>query len=526
MQYTSFLYLSLLLLVFIVYYILPVKYRWTALLIGNLIFYAASGLKQMVIMIISSFAVWLITGKIGRLGLEQKELRSLDLSNEEKKEKTKAVQKKKKNYLYIGLVLLVGTLFVTKYTNFVLKIAGRIVRSQSIPFVQLIVPLGISFYTFIMDSYLVDVYKGKCEAQNNYFRFLTFACFFPAVVQGPISRYSQLAPQLYEGHKFNIRNFRDGAILILWGFAKKLVLAEEIGIFVNQIFDHSSQYRGMIFLLAAAAYSIQTYADFSGCMDIGLGAARIFGIELTRNFLRPYFSKSIPEFWRRWHVTLGTWFKDYVFFPYSISKTAGAVNKTVRDRFGKTAGRTVSVALPLLLVWFLTGLWHGAEMKYIVWGLYHGTLIILGAVFGERLAVLTEKLHIRTDCFSFRFFQMARTFFLCCIGRIFFRAAGLRNALSILYRMCTGKGIGSWPVWEVTQYTRSDIWNFAVIVLLLAAWLIVSIMQEKGKDVLKCLDEQNLIFRWGLLYLLLFTVLLAGHYGPGFNTSAFIYEQF
>ena len=425
----------------------------------------------------------------------------------------------------MAVILALG---VVKYTNFVL---GNIYKVQSLfgwqgdpMVVKLIVPMGVSFFTFQIISYLVDVYKGDAKAQRNFLRYTLYSSFFPSVVQGPIPRYSQLGTQLETPQKFKFENVRDGAVIIMWGFAKKLILAERLAVFVNTIYDDYTSYRGVILMIATVAFSIQIYADFSGCMDIATGSARLFGITLEKNFLRPYFSKTLPEFWRRWHATLGSWFREYVFFPFSISKGLLKFNKQVRKIFGDAVGRIIAAALPILLVWMLTGIWHGAEWKYVVWGLFHGTLIILSTIFTPYNQKLVEKFNIRTECFSFRLFQMARTFTLCCIGRVFFRAGSISAAIGIFKNSFKGFGLSLVMDGNIYNYGLNEK-NMIVVLIAVVVLLLVSILEEK-KDMIEALNEQNVVFRWIIVYALFFAVLIFGKYGPGYDAAGFIYEQF
>ena len=280
----------------------------------------------------------------------------------------------------------------------------------------------------------------------------------------------------------------------------------------------------MIFAIATDAFSIQIYADFSGCMDIARGTARLFGVELPKNFIQPYFSKTMPEFWRRWHATLGSWFRDYVFFPFSVSKASLKLNKKARDLMGNEAGRIVAATMPILVVWMLTGIWHGSEWKYVAWGLFHGILIMRSTIFTPHFDKLSEKLKIKRDCFSFRLYQMARTFFLCCVGRVFFRADSFGAALVIFKRTLQTTGLYLLTNGKFFTYGLNAA-NWIVAVVFMIVWLGVSIIAEKD-DVLEVFEKQNVWFRWILIYALFFAVLVFGKYGPGYQVADFIYEQF
>lgn len=531
MSYTSFIYLIFLAIVCLVYYIFPLKARWIVLLAANIIFYAASGWDNLLYLfcaILVSYYSALKMGENHEKFLERK--KTGDYDRKQLKILKSEFEKKRRKYLLFALFTVIGALCVVKYTNFALENVNQLLGIAGIErdsmTVKLIVPLGVSFFTFQIISYLVDVYKGDIPAQKNFLRYALYISFFPSVTQGPIPRYSQLGIQLETPHKFQYDNIRDGAIWIIWGFAKKLILAERLSVFVNCIYDDYTSYTGIILVLATIAYSIQIYADFSSCMDIATGSAKMFGIELTPNFLRPYFSKTMPEFWRRWHVTLGNWFKDYVFFPFSISGALLKLNKKARKTFGDGAGRIIAASLPILLVWALTGIWHGASWKFVAWGLFHGALIILSTIFTPYNQKLTKKLNIRTECFSFRLFQMIRTFALCCVGRVFFRADGLRAALGIFQRIFSGMGMNQILDGNLYQYGL-NYKNMMIVLLAAGVLLLVSVLEEHSNEsMVKILGKQNLIFRWIVIYGLFFAVLVFGKYGPGYDAADFIYEQF
>ncbi|MGN1167468.1 MAG: MBOAT family O-acyltransferase [Lachnospiraceae bacterium] len=531
MSYTSFIYLVFLAISCLIYYMIPLKNRWIVILAANMVFYAAAGWDNLVYLLCAISISYFVALKMGKLHDEFKVIKKQgNYDRKQLKEVKAAFEKRRRKFLLIGLVTVIGALCVVKYTNFVLKNVNGLLNlvgmGRDSMTVKLIVPLGVSFFTFQIISYLVDVYKGDIAPQKNFMRYALYISFFPSVTQGPIPRYSQLGTQLETPQKFNYDNIRDGAVWIVWGFAKKLILAERLATFVNSIYDNYTSYNGIILVLATIAYSIQIYADFSSCMDIATGSARMFGIELAPNFLRPYFSKTMPEFWRRWHVSLGNWFKDYVFFPFSISQALLKLNKKARKTFGDGAGRIIASSLPILLVWALTGIWHGASWKFVVWGLFHGTLIILSTIFTPYNQNLVKKFNIRTDCFWFRLFQMLRTFTLCCIGRVFFRADGLRAALGIFKRIFSGVGLAQIMNGNIYNYGLNEK-NMLVVIIAALVLLIVSILEEKSSEsIVNLLSKQNLVFRWIIIYTLFFAVLVFGKYGPGYDAAGFIYEQF
>ncbi len=530
MSYTSFIYLVLVTIAFLVYYKTPKKKRWWVLLAANTVFYLSAGVADFIILLVAVTASYFAGRMIGEYNHKVKVAKNdKGVTREQQKQIKEQYNEKKRRCLWLGLGVPILVLVVVKYTNFLLGSVNSVLdvigSSGELSLVKLVVPLGISFYTFQIIAYVMDVYKGKITAEQSFLRYLLYVTFFPSVVQGPIPRYAQLAHQLYKGNSFSFDNVRSGAVLILWGFAKKLIVSERLNVFVGEIYGNYMNYEGVIFAIATIAFSIQIYADFSGCMDIAIGTARVFGIKLEPNFLRPYFSKNMPEFWRRWHATLGSWFRDYVFFPFSISKISLKINRNARKWFGEGAGRIVSASMPILVVWSLTGIWHGPEWKYVAWGLFHGMLIILSTIFTPKFAALSKKWHIRTECFSFRLYQMARTFFLCCVGRVFFRAESISAAFEIFRRGLQTTGFYMLKAKHFFDYGLNEA-NWIVVLIFLALWFTISVLEEKYGDVLELFHKQNLIFRWIILYLLLFSVIIFGQYGPGFDVSDFIYEQF
>lgn len=528
MSYTTFIYLLFLAVVCLGYYIVPVKVRWLVLLCANMVFYICSGWDNLLFLMGAIVVSYFVARKMSDNYAEFKEIKkSGEYERKELKEIKAQFEAKRKKMLLIGLSFVILLLVIVKYTNFILGNVYSILEllgfAQDEVFFNIIMPMGISFFVFQIIAYLVDVYRGDIEAQKDFLRYTLYISFFPTVVQGPIPRYKFLGTQLEEEHKFSYDNIRDGCIQIMWGFAKKLILSERLATFVSQIYDNPS-YEGIILVIATVAFSIQIYADFSGCMDIATGSARLFGIQLPDNFLRPYFSKTMPEFWRRWHVSLGTWFKDYVLYPFSISPRLLKLNKNIRAKFGAEAGRIIFSAIPIYAVWALTGVWHGAQWNYIIWGMFHGTLIVMSMIDEPYNKKVIDKLQIRTECFSFRLFQMVRTFTLCCIGRVFFRANGFMAAIDIFKRTFRSVGIDFIREGQIYAYGLNQANMTVVLVSIVVLW-IVSMLQEK-MDVLEALNKQNVIFRWAIIYALFFAVLIFGKYGVGYDAASFIYEQF
>ena len=446
MEISSFLFWILIFGAMILYYILPKKIRWTVLLAASILFYAAvspAGLPFVLVTAVTIYAATVgmdaLRGKRKAYLREHKE----DLSKEEKtlyKARTKKMLKR----IMIGTVLCnIGLLCVFKYAHFAVDQinalsglfgGGRIGNGFKLPAV-----LGISFYTFQSVGYLVDVYWERVPAQKNFFKTLLFVSFFPQVTQGPISEYGQLGDQLFEGHAFSYDNFSRGFQRMLWGYAKKLCIADLLAPVVSTVFAGYATTSGVVCLVGAFCYSIQIYMDFSGYMDIMCGVCEMFGIKLAENFERPYFSKSIAEYWRRWHITLGAWFKKYIYYPIGVSRWNRAVGKRAKAKLGKHVGETLPASLALVVVWLATGLWHGASWAYIAWGGVNGVFIIFSLWMEPVYDRVKLKLRVREGNFFWRAFQVVRTFILVTFIKVLPEVGTLRDGLGLFRRIFTDR---------------------------------------------------------------------------------------
>lgn len=524
MALTSFYFLVFALAVTIVYFILPKKIRWTALLAASYAFYLISSPKTLVFMVFTTIVTFLGGLYIGKKNKKHKAYlakHGQEMSRDQKKVLKASVQKKKKRMVFLVLLLNFGVLAMVKYFRYYIEALGFAELGFDL---GILIPLGISFYTFQSVAYIIDLYRNKFDADRNIFKFALFLSFFPLLIQGPISRYDQLAGQLYEGHSFSYRNLTFGAQLILWGFFKKLVIADRAGIFVSAVFDNYTEYEGLYIVIALLMYSIQIYGDFSGGIDISRGVAQILGIELTNNFERPYFSDSISEFWRRWHITLGNWCRDYIFYPISLSKGFGKAGKALRKVLGDRLGKLFPVIVAQLATFLVIGIWHGAEFKYVAYGLYNGGIIISGMIFAPLLEWIAKILRINTKAFSWKLFQIGRTFFLIVLGRVLPKAASFGVAMAMLKSMLAfNPGI----ITEGGIFTHGLSTNdFAILGLCCVVWFCVSLMQENGWRIREALERQNMLFRWGIFLTAFAVVLVFGIYGPGYDASAFIYRGF
>lgn len=407
----------------------------------------------------------------------------------------------KKCCAFICVGLNVGLLVWVKFFDYVLSLFG-VENVATIPVV-----LGISFYTLQAVGYCLDVYRGKYPAERNFFKFLLYMTYFPIIMQGPISRYDQLADQLFTPHRFSFTRLKDGLLLALWGFFKKVVIADRAAILVNQVFGNYADYEGLEIAIAVFLYTVQIYTDFSGFVDISRGFSQVLGIELAGNFNAPYFADSIQDFWRRWHMSLSAWFRDYIYIPLGGSR--------------KGRGRKY---VNLLVVFLVSGLWHGAGGHYVIWGLMQAVFQILGDLTGGLRKRLYEITETRQDTFSFRLGKRLVTFTLVNVSWLFFRADGLQAALSMLRSM-----VWNWNPWVLFDGTILELgldgkdWNVLVVSILVL--LAVSVMQQRF-SVREKLNAQAFWFRYGVYIAAVTAVVVFGIYGPGYDGAQFLYMQF
>ena len=525
MAFTSFYFLVFAAAVVGVYFVVPKKGRWVVLLTAGYAFYLLSSPQTFVFVIFTTIVTFLGGRYIGDRNEEHRkymEEHKAQLSREEKKAVKAAVQKRKRKAVAAVLICNFGILVFLKYFRYYIEvIAGSYMGIQLE--LGVLIPLGISFYTFQTAAYIIDLYRGKIDADRNIFKFALFVSFFPQIIQGPISRYDQLADQLYEGHDFSYTNLTHGMQLMLWGFFKKIVIADRVAILVTQVFDNYGDYQGAVVFVALLFYSIQIYADFSGGIDIARGVAQTMGINMTHNFMRPYFSSSISEFWRRWHMSLSFWCRDYIFYPISLSKMFGRMGKHLRKIFGDRIGKLFPVLVAQMATFLTIGLWHGAEFKYIAYGLYNGGIIILGLLLEPQLKKLREALKINAAGTGWKLFCIVRTFLLIVIGRIFPKSVSFSAAITMFCSMFRGNGE---EVMKLIFSLGLDAVDFLIILLCCTLWFVISFKQEKGIKIRESLGSKCLPYRWATLLLGFAAVLVLGVYGPGYDASAFIYRGF
>lgn len=528
----SFISMELLLLVLaaaIIYYSMPKRFQWILLLVVSYVFYASYSLKAMSFIVFTTISTYIGTRVIERIatrGKAELAARKKSMSAQEKKALKAQIKRNKRLVTTAILVANFGILAFLKYANFTIEnlnsIAFGLGMTTRLSAMKLLLPLGISFYTFQSMGYVIDVYQGKYAAEKNLFRFALFVSFFPQILQGPIGRFDRLAVQFFNEHHFSLKNTEYAIQLMLWGYFKKLVLADRAAVVVNEVFNNYTQYQGMYVIVGVLMYSIQLYADFSGGMDVVMGIAQIFDIQLDQNFKRPYFSHSISDFWRRWHITLGTWMKDYIFYPFSLSKAMNHFGKFCRKTFGTHTGRVLPICLANILIFFIVGVWHGAAWKYIAYGLYNGFIIAFSSLLEPVFGWILGKLHINAQGRPWKVFQILRTFILVNIGWYFDMAVSFSAAIAMMrntfvnmsFRIFTDGGLYSLGL-EKKDYL---ILLFGCLII-----FVVSLLQEKKIEIRQTLGQRALVVRWALYMALIFITPLLGYIG---TSTGFIYAQF
>ncbi len=531
MTFVSFGFVGFMILVIAAYFLIPKKGRWAVLLIASYLFYVLNS-KWLALVLLAETAITFLIGlwieNSAKQVKEQIAAQKDTLTKESRKVLQAKGKKRCKRIVVLGVLVILGTLLFLKYFNFFANTLNPLTERIGfrIPTLRLLLPLGISFYSLQAIAYMVDVYRGKIAADRNFLKFMLFMSYFPQIVQGPIARHRQLANQLYEPHDFDYTRMVRGVELILWGFIKKLIIADRIAIPVTAVFDNPGHYSGLLVLFAGIGYGIQVYADFSGGMDIARGFSQIIGIDLELNFMQPYFSVSVENFWRRWHITLGAFMRDYVFYPLSLSKPFNAIGKKSRKLIGDFAGKKVAPFIAMFIVYFLVGFWHGAEWKYAIYGVWNGVFIASGILLTDVYAKIKTRLHIREDRFLWRLFQIVRTFLIISVGRFFSRTANVRTALSMIKSIVTGITNFSFLNGSTIAALGLDKWNWLLLAAGVILLLVVDIQHEKGISVRERIAEQNLVFRILLVSFTITAILILGIYGPEYNSAGFIYQQF
>lgn len=534
MTFTSLFFYLFVLVLLAFYYLLPRKYQWIILLLGSYAFYLIVCLKYVGFLLLTTLTTYCSARGIDRIAAHAKETLQQNheaWSSDERKLYKKQAAKRKKRLMVATLLLNFGILAVLKYYNFfagsIEALLADLGLAVSLGKISLLLPLGISFYTFQAMGYLIDVYRETVPAERNFGKLALFVSFFPQIVQGPIAVYSDLAGQLYETHSFRFDNLRYGAELVLWGFFKKLVIADRAVVLIQAVAGNYADYAGTYILLTAVVYALQLYADFSGGIDMARGVAQMFGIQMAENFRRPYFSKTLTEYWHRWHITLGDWLRNYLFYPLSISKAFLRFGRSAKKHLGRHIGKVLPTAVASLITFLVIGIWHGANWKYVAFGFWNGMVILVSSLLQPVSDKFVETLHIRRESGWYGAFSILRTFVLVLIGYYFDIAESLSAAIQMLVRSVADFHLSQLHPAAILQALPLSPSDWFVLALGTMTILVASLLQERRqKSIRALLDEACLPLRWGVLLAGIFAVILFGMYGPDLNAADFVYMQF
>lgn len=520
MSFVSLEFILFVIISLIVYYVLPIKIRWIALLVMSYAFYWLGGGKTIGYLLFTTVITYLVARLLNQCNVRNKQAK--EAQDEKKMGKIKC---QKRLLVAFAAISNFGLLFFFKYWNELVGVLNGFMNAENLPVFELVLPLGISFYIFQSIGYVIDVYRNKYEAERNILKYALFVSFFPQMVQGPISRFGDLSKQLLKGNRFSFDSLRDGIQLAMWGYLKKLVIADRAAVIVNQIFNHYTDYDGGIILLGVIFYCIQLYCDFSGGIDITRAVANMFGIHLVNNFKRPIFATSLADFWRRWHISLGSWMKDYLFYPLSLSKPFIKLGKWIRGHISGKAGKIIPVSIVTFIVYFAIGIWHGASFKYIVFGIWNGALITISLLLEPFFIQWKTKWKIDDKKPWFRFFQMLRTSLLVLIGRYITRAGRFLVAVEMLKLTFTTfslQGISNGTLLTM-GLTMQD---YIIILLGTLVLLIVEAFEEAGKNLKVTINQKKWLPQWSVMMVSLIVLFLFGICRGSYIASEFIYKQF
>lgn len=498
MLFNSIDFLIFLPIVLVIYYIIPMKYKHIWLLISSYYFYMCWNAKYVLLIFVSTVITYL-----SGILIDKVEKTWPDVND---------IGKYKKLILALSFASNLGILFYFKYINFTLDIVTRVLSkvniSMNVPVFDVILPVGISFYTFQALSYSVDVYRGEVAPEHDFFRYALFVSFFPQLVAGPIERSKNLLTQLREPRKFDFGYAFDGILLMLWGFFLKIVLADRIAIFVDTVYGDCEHYQGIYLIVATVLFAVQIYCDFSGYSSIAMGTAKLLGIELMDNFNAPYLSTSVADFWRRWHISLTSWFKDYLYIPLGGSRKG-----TFRKYINK------------MIVFILSGLWHGAQLTFVVWGAINGLYQVIGEVLMPIRKKVSDIIGINRNSEGVYALSALATFALVDFTWIFFRADSLGRAIYIIKSILNTENI--WTLFDGSLYNCGlDEKNFRFMLIAVIVLLVADFLKRKGIMVREIILRQDSYIKCLVVSLSILIIMVFGKYGPAYDAVNFIYFQF
>ena len=522
MSILSFDFLGLMAVLLAVNYCLPVRWRWTALLAASMVFYASAGWGGCIYLGGVTLITWLSGLYMGRARAKEKAA----IADEDKAQAYIAKRSRTRRLTFTVLLVVGGMCFI-KYGSLLHSGINWLYRqlfagTEDLQAWNLLAPLGLSYFTFQSVGYVVDCARGKVAPEKNPLKYLLFVSFFPQITQGPITTYKQLMPQLVSPARFEPAAFVSGFQLALWGYFKKMVLADRLAPVTNAIAIGADQ-PGWLILLGVVLYAIRLYADFSGGMDVIRGAAKMLGVEVTENFRRPFFSVSVAEYWRRWHISLGAWFRSYLFYPLTTSRFGLMLSKAGQRIFGKKVGRALPGVVATFVIFFLIGIWHVANWNAAIFGAYFGVLLSAALLMEPLFKKARTLLRINAKAWYWKVFGLMRTWVLILLAQYFAFTTGPKQGFALLagtFRNWNFTGAGE----ALTALLVPLEWQIAVAALVIV--FLIDLICEFGVDVNGKLARSFFLIRWVALIALILAVLIFGCYGADFDAAAFLYTNF
>ena len=522
-QFYSLAFIAFLALALIAYYAvgrIAGKGQWIVLLVASLAFYAYTGVTHFIFIGFTALTTWAAGLAFAHINAQTKEARKAAADADAKKAAKKRGTTRKRPVLAAALLANFGILAYIKYAT---VLVGYFAPGSGWK-AGILLPLGISFYTFQTISYVIDTYNGKYEPERNFAKYLLFASFFPQLIQGPINRFDALAHQLYERHELDWYNIRRGLVQAGYGLLKAYAIGNVLVKCLNPILDNiNASTPGSLIVFGILLYAIYQYADFSGGIDMVLGFAKMFGIEMAANFRQPYFSISLGDFWRRWHITLGAWMRDYVFYPFALLPGVKKWSKWLTAHCDKHLGRTLPACVANIIVFFIVGLWHGAESHFILWGLYNGLVIAASDLLTPLWDRMNKALHVNMEGRAHHVFCIVRTFIVVNIGWYFDRIIDFGDVLMAFHNTLFNFNLGeAWPTFGTltTSVTRGGLVLAGCTCIIV---FIVSVLKERGIDVADKFLAAPAIVRgiaWGVIIVFVATSFVFAR--PG----GFMYANF
>lgn len=491
MLFNSYAFVFFLPVVVLGYYLLPQKARGIWLLCTNLYFYMCWNTHYVLLLgvtVLSSYLAGIVFDRFR----EKKRIRQIAL--------------------WVVIAINLGLLFFYKYLDFALVNLSAIAAKLGLTFqtekMNLLLPVGISFYTFKAVSYILDVYRGRYACTKNLIHFANYISFFPAILSGPIDRADKFIPQLQKKHEIDFDQIRRGMLLMLWGYFLKLVVSDRAAQFAAAVYNNHNEYSGAFALIATVLYAVQIYCDFYGYSCTARGVAQVLGFSIMENFEQPYFATSVAEFWRRWHISLSSWLKDYVYIGLGGNRCS-----RLRKYFN------------VMVTFLVSGLWHGSSWNYIIWGFLHGAYQIFGDLTKSARTKVLTWMSVDMNGIVHKNLRRLITGALVTFSWIFFFAKGTKHALQIIHHMVT-----SFQMWTLFDGSVFEVSlsrpEFGVLMIALMIVFAVDVLKYRKFNIQGWIEQQHVVFRWVLYYAVLFAIILFGIYGSGYSASAFVYFQF